>query len=133
MPIYFLSFKKGILIRNKRNSRLLSLTKRLLPGGMVLLKNLLDQIGLREVVNTCPDLLGPGSNRRYSSLNIIEAFLVSVWCGANRFLHPEVTRHDRALSRIFGWKKAPGNDTYKRYFAKCTPKINPNIFDHFYR
>lgn len=102
-------------------------------GGMVLLKNMLDQIRLKEVVNRCPDLPGPGSNRGYSSLGIIEAFLVSVWCGANRFLHTEVTRHDRALTRIFGWDRAPGNDTYKRYFAKFSQRINQNVFDHFYR
>lgn len=58
---------------------------------------------------------------------------MSVWCRANRFLHPEVTRHGRALSRIFGWKKAPGNDTYKRYFAKFSQRMNQTIFDHFYR
>lgn len=102
-------------------------------GGMGLLKNMLTQIGFADVVNTCPDLPGPGSNRGYSSLAIIEAFLVSVWCGANRFLHTEVTRHDRALTRIFGWERAPGNDTYKRYFAKFTQRMNQNVFDHFYR
>jgi hypothetical protein len=102
-------------------------------GGMVLLKNMLDQIGFAEVVDTCPSLPGPGSNRGYSPSTIIEAFLVSVWCGANRFLHTEVTRHDRALTRIFGWERAPGNDTYKRYFAKFTQRINQNVFEHFYQ
>jgi hypothetical protein len=102
-------------------------------GGMVLLKNMLDQIGLGEVVNSCSDLPGPGSNRGYCSLTIIEAFLVSVWCGANRFLHTEVTRHDRALTQIFGWERAPGNDTYKRYFAKFTQRMNQNVFEHFYQ
>lgn len=102
-------------------------------GGMGLLKNMLDQIGFAEVVDACPSLPGPGSNRGYSPSTIIEAFLVSVWCGANRFLHTEVTRHDRALTRIFGWERAPGNDTYKRYFAKFTQRINQNVFEHFYQ
>ncbi len=101
-------------------------------GGMALLKNMLEQIKFREVVEECSDLPQPGSNRGYSPANILEAFLVSVWCGANRFLHTEVTRHDRALTRIFGWRQAPGNDTYKRYFAKFSQAVNQAVFDHFY-
>ena len=101
-------------------------------GGMALLKNMLEQINFREVVDQCSSLPQPGSNRGYSPANILEAFLVSVWCGANRFLHTEVTRHDKALTQIFGWKQAPGNDTYKRYFAKFSQTVNQAVFDHFY-
>jgi hypothetical protein len=39
-------------------------------------------------------------------------------CGANRFLHTEVTRHDKTLVKIFAWKTSPGNDTFKRFFKK---------------
>ena len=101
-------------------------------GGMALLKNMLQQINFREMVAQCSFLPQPGSNRGYSPVTILEAFFVSVWCGANRFLHTEVTRQDKALTQIFGWKQAPGNDTYKRYFAKFSQTVNQVVFDHFY-
>lgn len=63
-------------------------------GEMGLLKNRLNQIGFADVVNTCWNLPGSSSNRGYSSLTIIKAILVSVWCGANRFLPTEVTHRD---------------------------------------
>ncbi|MBN2364877.1 MAG: transposase, partial [Calditrichaeota bacterium] len=102
-------------------------------GGMSLLRNMLDQIDFTTVVEGCPALPQPGSNRGYSPLRIIESFMVSVWCGANRFLHTEVTRHDSVLTQIFGWDQAPGNDTYKRYFSKFNQAVNQRVFDHFYR
>ncbi|MHB2149549.1 IS1380 family transposase [Calditrichota bacterium LG25] len=102
-------------------------------GGMVLLKNMLDQIGLDEVITSCPYLPQPGSNRGYSPNQIIKTFLVSVWCGANRFFHTEITRHDRVLNQIFGWEHSPGNDTYKRYFSKFTQSINQEVFTYFYQ
>lgn len=102
-------------------------------GGMVLLRRMLDKIAFRSQVENCIDLPQPGSNRGYSPASIIESFLVSIWCGANRFLHTEVTRHDKALKKIFGWERCPGQDVYKRYFAKFTQGINQRVSDHFYR
>jgi hypothetical protein len=62
----------------------------------------------------------PRSNRGNDSATIIEGFITSIWFGANRFLHTKVTRHDLALNKIFGWKRVPGQDTYKRFFSKFT-------------
>jgi len=76
-------------------------------GGMYLLKQMLKEIGFRNVMSNCPDLPRPGSNRGYSPIVILESFLVSIWSGANRFLHTEITRHDKVLSDIFDWKQAP--------------------------
>src|SRR6266478_1611916 len=101
-------------------------------GGMVLLRKMLDKIGFREVVGKSEDLPKPGSNRGYDPLTIIEGFLTSIWCGANRFLHTEVTRHDVALGKIFGWKRTPGQDTYKRFFSKFTQAKNQRVSDYFY-
>ncbi len=102
-------------------------------GGMVFLKQFLDSMGLKDQVNRCQALPQPGSNRGYSPLVILEAFICSIWCGANRFLHTEVTRSDRALAGIFGWKRVPGQDTYKRFFGKFTQSLNQQVADHFYR
>lgn len=102
-------------------------------GGMVFLKQFLDKIGLDNQVHSCPSLPQPRSNRGYNPLVILESFICSIWCGANRFLHTEVTRSDRALARIFGWKSVPGQDAYKRYFSKFTQSINNEVASHFYR
>jgi hypothetical protein len=56
-------------------------------GGMVLMHQMLDKIGFKTQVENCVDLPLPGSNRGYSPVSIIESFLVSIWCGANRFMH----------------------------------------------
>lgn len=47
-------------------------------------------------------------------------------------MHTEVTRHDEALKKIFGWKQSPAQDVYKRYFAKFTQVTNQRVSDHFY-
>jgi hypothetical protein len=101
-------------------------------GGMVLLKQMLQKMGLKKVIAHCPDLPIPKSNRGYQPSLIIESFLVSIWSGANRFLHTEVTRHDKALGDIFGWKQTPGQDTFKRFFGKFTQSINQRVSTHFY-
>ena len=86
-------------------------------GGMAFLKQMLQKIGFREVVEANKDLPESKSNRGYKTSTIIEGFITSIWCGANRFMHTEVTRHDMALSKIFDWKHAPAQDTYKRFFS----------------
>lgn len=101
-------------------------------GGMVFLKQLLQKTGFRELVENNQDLPAPGSNRGYKASTIIEGFITSIWCGANRFLHTEVTRHDAALAKIFDWHRTPGQDTYKRFFGKFTQSKNLAVSDYFY-
>jgi len=73
--------------------------------GMVFLKQMLEKTNFREFVKLNPDL--PKSNRGYSKSAIVEGLITSIWCGAYRFMHTEVTRHDSALGKIFDWKEAP--------------------------
>jgi hypothetical protein len=101
-------------------------------GGMVFLSQMLRKIKFRELIDNNPDLPKSGSNRGYKSSTIIEGFITSIWCGANRFLHTEVTRHDVALGKIFDWKNTPGQDTYKRFFAKFDQAKNQRVSDYFY-
>jgi len=101
-------------------------------GGMVFLKQMLQKIGFREQIANCEDLPQPGSNRGHKVTTIIEAFVTSIWCGANRFLHTEVTRHDIALGKIFDWEEIPAQDTYKRFFAKFDQATNQRVSDYFY-
>ena len=101
-------------------------------GGMVFLKQMLEKMGFRELIEQNPDLPRRGSNRGYQTSTIIESFIASIWCGANRFLHTEVTRHDVAMGRIFGWKNAPGQDVYRRFFSKFTQAKNLRVSEYFY-
>lgn len=101
-------------------------------GGMVFLKQMLEKTAFRELIEKNPDLPQSGSNRGYDTAVIIETFITSIWCGANRFLHTEVTRNDAALAQIFDWKRAPGQDTYKRFFGKFNQATNQKVSDYFY-
>ena len=77
-------------------------------GGMVFLKQMLQKIGFRELIERNEDLPQSGSNRGYQTATIIEGFITSIWCGANKFLHTEVTRHDTALAKYLIGKIRPG-------------------------
>ncbi len=101
-------------------------------GGMVFLRQMLKKIGFRELVENNVDLPVSGSNRGYKTSTIVEGFITSIWCGANRFLHTEVTRHDATLGKIFNWKNIPGQDTYKRFFGKFTQVRNLKVSDYFF-
>jgi len=59
---------------------------------------------------------------------LITCFMVSVWCGANRFEHLEVSRFDEVLRNIFGFKQMAGHKAYQRYFNKFTLARNQKIF-----
>jgi hypothetical protein len=102
-------------------------------GGMVFLKQMLDKIGFREQIKNCDSLPASQSNNSYKKEVLLESFIASIWCGANRFLHTEITRSDSVLGKIFDWKKVPGQDAYKRYFGKFTQSINQQVGHHFFR
>lgn len=96
-------------------------------SGMVFMKKLLDQTGIfTELIKS--DLPSQGSNRGYDPIQLVTSFMVSVWCGANRFEHLEVSRFDDVLRRIFGYEKMAGHKAYQRYFKKFTIAINQRVF-----
>jgi len=101
-------------------------------GGIVFLKQMLDKIGFRELIDKNIDLPQSGSNRGYKTSTVIEAFITSIWCGANPFLHTEVTRHHAAFGKIFGWQSTPGQNVYKRFFSKFNQATNHYVSDYFY-
>lgn len=102
-------------------------------GGMVFLRQMLDRLDFKQMVSKQADLPVPGSNRGYDPATILEGFMASIWCGANRFLHTEITRHDPVLGKIFGWKRTPAQDTYKRFFSKFNPASHHRVSQHFYK
>ena len=68
-------------------------------GGMAVMKRFLDQVGIREKLSAL-DLPEPGSNRGYSSEQIIESFWLNVWTGASRYVHCNWLREDQVIHDI---------------------------------
>lgn len=101
-------------------------------GGLALMSRLLKKIGFREALQGA-GLPIQGSNRGYEPEQLIEQFLIGVWCGANRFEHMEVTRHDEAIRAIFGYKRMAGHKAFVRHFGKYTQGTNQrDLYQWFY-
>ena len=97
-------------------------------GGLKLMKDLIDRSGIRDQMAEL-DLPWPGSNRGYNPLDVIEAFWVSMWIGAQNFSHCHWIRDDEVLKEIFGWSKTPAQSTYSRFFRKFSWKRNNAVFE----
>lgn len=96
-------------------------------GGMSLMKRFIDQTGIRDQLSEL-DLPQSGSNAGYTSTHIIEAFWLSIWTGASRYIHCDWLRYDTVLQDIFGWKRMPSQSTYSRFFGKFSQKRNTEVF-----
>jgi hypothetical protein len=101
-------------------------------GGIALLQKMLDKMAFTDFLNRVP-LPQPGSNRGYDPVQIILQFIVSIWCGANRYEHLEVTRFDGVIRRLFGFERMAGHRAFVRFFKKFTMETNANVFSHFYQ
>ena len=73
------------------------------------------------------DLPQACSNRDYEPLQIIEQFLVSIWCDANRFAHADITRMDGTLSRLFGWTRVARHKAIMRLFNRFDMARNEQV------
>jgi len=101
-------------------------------SGLALLKRLGDHLGFFEHLSRI-GLPEPGSNRGYKPEQLIIQLLISVWCGANRFEHCEVTRADRALADIFKIRHMAHHRAISRLFGKFNQGLCQSVFDHWYR
>lgn len=101
-------------------------------GGMALLKRMLDQMGFRQAASGW-DLPQPGSNRGYPPVQLIEQWIVSIWCGACRFAHAETVRFDSTLTRLFDWPKAAGYQAIMRLFKRFDMARNEAVQESVYR
>lgn len=88
-------------------------------GGLALLKRMMDGMGLRQAIESWA-LPAPRSNRGYAPVQLIEQMIVSIWCGAARFVHTDITRLDSTLARLFGWDRAAGHKAIVRLFQRFT-------------
>ena len=101
-------------------------------GGLGLMKRVLDHLGF-DAALSAGGLPQPGSNRGYRPEQLITQFMLSVWCGANRFEHGEVTRHDPVLKRLFGFKRMANFKAVMRLFNKFTQSTNESVMDSLYQ
>ncbi|MEQ1881546.1 MAG: IS1380 family transposase [Burkholderiales bacterium] len=101
-------------------------------GGMGLMKRMLDHLDFEAALGAS-GLPQPGSNRGYRPEQLIVQFMLSVWCGANRFEHGEVTRHDPVLRRLFGFERMANFKAVTRLFRKFTQADNERVLSSVYR
>lgn len=100
-------------------------------GGMGLMKRMLDHIEFDAALKAC-GLPAPGSNRGYAAEQLVQQFMLSVWCGANRFEHGEVTRHDPVLGRLFGFSRMANFKAVMRLFRKFDQATNERVMNALY-
>ena len=102
-------------------------------GGIALLKNLMDKTGFREMLDLLP-LPEQGSNRGHSPVQLIIQFIASLWCGANRYSHLNISRFDTTLQKLFGWERMPEHKAFQRYFDKFSPHhTHAQVFGEIYK
>ena len=83
-------------------------------GGIALLKKMLASINFDNEFSHWNFPL-QNSNRGYNPKQLIEQFMVSIWCGGSRFVHNESIRFDTALANIFGWNRVAAHKSIVRY------------------
>lgn len=101
-------------------------------GGMALMHQMLEHLNFEAALCDC-GLPEPGSNRAYPSEQLMVQFMLSIWCGANRFEHCEVTRFDGALAQVFGLQRMANFKAITRMFGKFDQVRNQHCFGVLYR
>jgi len=89
--------------------------------GLTLLKRMLKEICFHTAALS-RDLLQAGSIHGYPLIQIVEQFIVCIWCGANRFAHTGISRFDKSLTCLFEWKYVAGH--------KSIVRLSPNFIWH---
>ena len=96
------------------------------------MKRMLERIGFEGALQSC-GLPQPLSNRGYRPEQLMVQFMLSIWCGANRFEHGEVTRHDPVLRGLFGFARMANFKAVMRLFRKFSHGTNTQVFGNLYR
>ncbi len=96
------------------------------------MKRMLDSMNFRTAASQW-DLPGPGSNRGYPPVQLVEQLLVSIWCGACRFTHLDITRLDGTLTRLFGWTRVAGHKAIVRLFGRFDMLRHERVQAQIYR
>src|SRR4030042_3301341 len=99
-------------------------------GGLRLIKETYRRSRLKQYLDEdCSGLPNPGSNRGYSTVDLIEGFLVSIILGAKRLSHSGTLRQKKWIGRIFAWQKGMASQsTFSRFFRKFDQERNDEVF-----
>lgn len=100
-------------------------------GGVAMMSRMLEKMGFDEMLQGL-QLPAPGSNRGYGPEQLVKQFLTSVWCGANRFEHCDITRHDDVMRQVWGFKQMAGHKAIQRFFNRYTRSDNESISKQMY-
>jgi hypothetical protein len=95
------------------------------------LKKMLDKKGFKAQNIKCEDLPQAQSNNGHKVRIILEPFITSIWCVANRFMCTEATRLPTALENFFNWNSISKQGTYKRFFNTFNQTTNQKFSNHF--
>ena len=101
-------------------------------SGIYLLKKMLDKINFDSILQEL-GLPESGSNRGYSSNQLVKQFITSVWCGANKFEQTEVTRQDEVIRQFWGFERMAGHKSFQRFFSKFDLSKNQQVFTPLYQ
>lgn len=101
-------------------------------AGILMLRKMLDRMEFDSCLETLA-LPAQGSNRGYSSHQLIKQFMTSVWCGANKFEHTEVTRQDEVIRQFWGFERMAGHKSFQRFFNKFDQATNQKVFTPLYQ
>jgi len=93
---------------------------------------MMDKMSFMQVLKDAP-LPAQGSNRGYDPVQLIVQFIISIWSGASRYEHLEVTRFDGVIQQMFGWKSMAGHRAFARYFQKFSMQDNADVFTYLYQ
>ena len=100
--------------------------------GIILIKKMLKKMCFDQSLSDI-GLPQPGSNRGYSPEQLIKQFMTSVWCGANRFEHCEITRQDEVMRPFWDFNRMVGHKAIQRLFCKFSLALNQRIFSALYQ
>lgn len=107
--------------------------KELTPwSGILLLIKMLDKMQFDALLDSLP-LPAQGSNRGYKPKQLIKQFMSSIWCGANRFEHTEVTRQDEVIRQFWGFRQMAGHKAFQRFFNKFNQSTNQEVFTAWFQ
>ncbi len=107
--------------------------KELTPwSGILMMIKMLEKMQFDACLSKL-DLPTQGSNRGYSPSQLIKQFMTSVWCGANKFEHTEVTRQDEVIREFWNFKRMAGHKSFQRFFNKFDVGTNQQVFRDLYQ
>lgn len=97
-------------------------------GGMRLVKEVYDKVGLDEKLRSLP-FHKTGSAVGYDHFEVIESFMMSVILGADNMMGASQVGYDDVLKEIFGWEKGmPSQSSLSRFFQKYGHEESDALF-----